>query len=306
MSEIQFTVVIPLYNKAECILKTLESVVAQQHRAHEIILVDDGSTDHGVSLARSLGLANLTVIEQENAGVSAARNTGVNAAKTKYIAFIDADDTWSPRFLSVIADLIEQHPNKGLYATCYTKLTPSGEVIKPKIALSNSNPSGYEMTDYFDVAGQGDLPFMMSSIVVDKSAFHQVGGFPVGEWMGEDQSFFVEMALRSSIYFTPRVECYYHVGAPNSACDKAPPTNMCPFASRLLEAIESKRVEHNQVRSALKYVGAHLCDLAKRNIKVRNYQQALELLSHPACKEKPLHRNVYSTMAQMGQFFRYF
>jgi glycosyltransferase involved in cell wall biosynthesis len=86
-------VIIPAYNAERTLKRTLESVFAQTVTPNEIIVIDDGSFDGTASLARSLGV---TVIEQENAGPSAARNNGVRAATSEIIFLLDADDTWAP------------------------------------------------------------------------------------------------------------------------------------------------------------------------------------------------------------------
>ncbi|RZM84303.1 glycosyltransferase family 2 protein [Pseudoalteromonas rubra] len=295
MNTIQFTVVIPLYNKSECIVRALQSVHAQHHQAAEIIVVDDGSTDDSPQKVIDLGLPNLRLVRQTNQGVSAARNKGVKAASSDYVAFLDADDTWSPFFLARMAELIQRFPQAGLFASRYQKVLDNGEYIDAKIALTNWAPEGYEMDNYFEVAANGDLPFTMSSLVVDKTTFKQLGGFPVGEWMGEDQSFYVQAALKSRIVYSPAIESFYFLGAPGSACDKAPPTQICPFAERLLSAIKNGEVAHTAM--AYKYVATHICDLAKRNIKHRLYGQALRLLANPVARAKPLHWSAYLTLS---------
>src|SRR3954471_13199867 len=89
------SVVIPLYDKGHCVLTTLSSVASQGRTDFEVIVVDDGSTDGSAELVKTAGLPYLRLIQQKNAGVSAARNRGISAAQGKWIAFLDADDLWS-------------------------------------------------------------------------------------------------------------------------------------------------------------------------------------------------------------------
>jgi glycosyltransferase involved in cell wall biosynthesis len=92
------SVVIPAYNATTFLAETLASVFAQTLPPAEIIVVDDGSTDDTAGVARDLGV---TVISRANGGISAARNTGVRAARCKYVALLDADDVWMPEKLEV-------------------------------------------------------------------------------------------------------------------------------------------------------------------------------------------------------------
>ncbi|NLB79493.1 MAG: glycosyltransferase family 2 protein, partial [Clostridiaceae bacterium] len=113
------SVVIPLYNKAPYIMRSLRSVLAQSYQNFEIVVVDDGSTDGGGDIVLSVGDPCIRLIRQENGGVSAARNRGIQEAKADLIAFLDADDEWKPSFLELILDMYSNYPDAGLYGTCY-------------------------------------------------------------------------------------------------------------------------------------------------------------------------------------------
>ena len=96
------SVVIPMFNAGPWIRETLESVAAQSCPVHECIVVSDGSTDNGPDIVRDVqrgGSLPLRLVEIEHAGVSVARNTGINAASGQYVALLDADDVWNERKL---------------------------------------------------------------------------------------------------------------------------------------------------------------------------------------------------------------
>lgn len=98
--------IIPCYNGAEFLAETLESVLQQTYPAHEIIVVDDGSTDDSAAIAESFG-SPVRVVRQENRGESVARNRGIDEASGDWIAFLDADDIWKPRKLERQVSQIE-------------------------------------------------------------------------------------------------------------------------------------------------------------------------------------------------------
>ena len=93
----QFSVVIPLYNKAHTIVHTLSTVMRQNYADYDVVIVDDGSTDNGVQLIREhFKDPRIRIIHQENAGVSAARNRGIDEARGEWVAFLGGDDEWLP------------------------------------------------------------------------------------------------------------------------------------------------------------------------------------------------------------------
>ncbi|HTJ24931.1 MAG TPA: glycosyltransferase [Candidatus Limnocylindria bacterium] len=108
MPDVSFTVVIPAHDASAYLASTLAAVHAQTHPAADVIVVDDGSTDGTAALARSLGA---TVLQQANAGPSAARNAGVARARHDWIAFLDADDRWSPGYLAAVARAVVLCPD---------------------------------------------------------------------------------------------------------------------------------------------------------------------------------------------------
>ena len=94
------SVVIPLYNKAHTIKKTLDCVLRQTYRDYEIVIVDDGSNDNGVQLINEKYQdSQIRIISQKNQGVSVARNTGIEKARGEWISFLDADDLWDSQYL---------------------------------------------------------------------------------------------------------------------------------------------------------------------------------------------------------------
>lgn len=297
MNKIEFSVVIPLYNKVDSVSKTLESICDQCYAAAEIIVIDDGSSDGSAEKVEQLDIPNLRIVRQTNQGVSAARNLGVSLASFPYIAFLDADDQWSPFFLAEMRNLILRFPEQEFFASHYQKVVAEGVYVAPKLAMEGASPTGSILQNYFAVASQGDLPFMVSSCVITSRLFEYLGGFPVGEAMGEDQELFSQIALQSQIVFSPMVLLLYHTDTENRACDRHIPQQILPFASRLLKKARSQSVDKKLQRDILHYCAAHVCHLVRLNIRAAEFVVAKRLLKIDVCGLKPMHKLVFSLWA---------
>ena len=114
LSKKTVSVVIPMYNSSGTIQTTLDSVKKQSYNDFEIIIVDDGSTDHCASLVEAYIIENpelkINLIKKSNGGVSTARNMGIKNSNGKYIAFLDSDDEWLPGKLERQIEILKQHP----------------------------------------------------------------------------------------------------------------------------------------------------------------------------------------------------
>ena len=114
----RFSVIIPLYNKAPYVRKTVESVLRQTFDDYELVIIDNGSNDGSSEIVASFTDPRIRIVRlEENVGVSNARNKGVSLSSSPYITFLDADDWWEPTFLEEMARLIERHPDAGIYGT---------------------------------------------------------------------------------------------------------------------------------------------------------------------------------------------
>lgn len=103
-------VIVPLYNKEATVERTIRSILRQTFRDWNLIVVDDGSTDRGPERVRRLANPRIRLISQENRGPGAARNAGMAAGDSPYIAFLDADDEWYPWYLENAVRAIESRP----------------------------------------------------------------------------------------------------------------------------------------------------------------------------------------------------
>ncbi|MBD3322693.1 MAG: glycosyltransferase [Chitinivibrionales bacterium] len=167
------SVVIPLYNGETFIAECLESVFAQTDQPMEVIVVDDGSTDKSVEIVKNFE-KNITVINQKNSDVSAARNAGVKAAHGELIAFLDQDDLWEPSKLEKQIALFMKEPDIDLVFTDLVKIGPSGKKRHPKdrdkIARSLTDSNLFHKLAIKNV-------LMPSAVMVKKGSFVKAGLF---------------------------------------------------------------------------------------------------------------------------------
>ena len=115
-----FSVIIPLYNKADYILKTLSSIIYQSFEDYEVVIVDDGSTDDSVEkICLHFQDERIRIISQDNSGPAKARNTGVQNALSEWVVFMDADDYFLPNAFKTFHSLITTNPDIDYFITNY-------------------------------------------------------------------------------------------------------------------------------------------------------------------------------------------
>ena len=131
MSTEQVSVIIPTYDRADCVTRAIDSALAQTHADVEVIVVDDGSTDDTAALVRDTyaGEPRVRYTRQENRGVSAARNRGIRLARGAYMALLDSDDAWEPFKLELQLACLDAFPDAGMVWTDMKAVGPAGEVV---------------------------------------------------------------------------------------------------------------------------------------------------------------------------------
>lgn len=201
MKKPRISVVMPLYNKEHEVERAIRSVLAQSFTDFELIVVNDGSTDRSVDQVSCFADLRIRLVHQNNQGVSAARNRGVEESKSDLVAFLDADDEWLPEFLATIWRLSERYPAARTFATSYFRREPSGKTCKA--IFRGVHHDFYEgiLEDYFSIAAQSDPPLWSSAVAIKKAEFMSIGGFPLGIRSGEDLLTWVRMATRWSIAY---------------------------------------------------------------------------------------------------------
>lgn len=148
MSEPLVSIIIPVYNADKYLAETLSSALAQTWPNIEVIVVDDGSEDNSLSVARKFESSNVRILSQKNRGASAARNVGLKAAKGKYIQFLDADDMISPDKIAAQVEALEKEPGK--IAACSIVMFKDGSLYTDTGLSQRDEPFVYSTDDVVD------------------------------------------------------------------------------------------------------------------------------------------------------------
>lgn len=215
------SVVIPLYNKELSISGTLRSVLAQTYIDYEILVVNDGSTDTSAEVVRQMMIEDnrIRLIEQPNAGVSAARNTGILNARGEYIAFLDADDLWTSDYLETLDKLIHDFPDAGLYCIGYWAIQDSQMFngLLPSIQESG------RIRGRVDNPWRGNTDLFAGSSSSSRERLIRVGLFDTRMTHGEDLDLFWRVVLDGGMVRDSKCCAFYRMDSENRAMRRFPP-----------------------------------------------------------------------------------
>jgi glycosyltransferase involved in cell wall biosynthesis len=209
MIEPVVSVAIPLYNKAAFIADTVVSALAQTFTNFEIVVVDDGSTDDGAERLRQFADPRFRVIRQDNAGVAVARTRAMREGRGKYVAFLDADDLWHPDHLFHLVKLSRHFPQAALFGNDFAERSGADAQHENE----TGGPVQYRaVDDYFAECAFGRAPFYTSSCMVLRQRALDIGGFPVGNYCGEDLALWMMLAADAPVAVSSFVGCHYRRG----------------------------------------------------------------------------------------------
>jgi len=204
-------------NEERFLAETIESVVQQDYKDWELILVDDGSTDNSKAIALNYVAQNEGKIfyyehtNHQNRGLSASRNLGIKKSSGIWIALLDADDVWLPNKLSAQLAIVAQHPQVGMLCEASTYWYSWKEAHKDDVIIKvGTNLKGtyepFSLTKLLYPLGGGAAP-CPSGLLIRKAAWKQVGGFEEsfsGNYqLYEDQAFLGKIYLKEAVFISP-------------------------------------------------------------------------------------------------------
>jgi glycosyltransferase involved in cell wall biosynthesis len=196
------SVVIPTYNCSRYLAEALESVFAQTYPVHEVIIVDDGSTDAIEKVIRPFR-GRVTYIRQDNKGASVARNLGLAQASGSFIALLDADDVWLPRKLGAQIDALVRYPEATASFTPVTEKdgwAPCEKAICPPADVSN---------DAFWMRLWSGNFIQPSTVIMRHEAVQAAGLFDEGIRFCEDWEYWFRLLKLGPFVQIPEALCYY-------------------------------------------------------------------------------------------------
>lgn len=198
------SVIIPTYNRAHLISQSIESVLNQTFKDYEIIVVNDGSTDNTKELLSTrYGEKILYIGKKKNKGLSAARNTGIEASRGKYIAILDDDDEWLPHKLEMQIDLMHKNQSLGLVYCGYYEVNRYSEVIREIKATRR----GYVFSNL--LCGNCIVP--ASAALVKREVFFKTGYFDENLSSCEDWDMWLRVSQSYEVDFVDQPLVKYKI-----------------------------------------------------------------------------------------------
>ncbi|MFC1564824.1 glycosyltransferase family 2 protein [candidate division KSB1 bacterium] len=188
------SVIIPTYNRLELLQRAVDSVLAQEFKDLELIIIDDGSMDGTYKRFRD-SEPPVFYYKQPNQGVSAARNSGISLARGEFIAFLDSDDCWEPRKLSVQSEFFENNPNILICQTDEIWIR-NGKKVNPM--KKHEKPTGYIFNESLKLCAVSP-----SSVMMRKEFFDKVGLFDEKMHVCEDYDLWLRTAYRMNVPLIP-------------------------------------------------------------------------------------------------------
>jgi len=196
------SVLIPTYNRPEFLKGAIQTVLHQTYTDLEVIIVDDGSeTDYARETVGEYGDAAVRLVEhEENRGLSAARNTGIEHSQGKYIALLDDDDRWHEQKLDRQVAVLESNPDVGLVTCCLVSVSPEGEILR----CEESKPSG----DLSKTIFRKNVIGTPSRVLIRSECFEEVGTFDEELPTKQDWELYIRICQKWRVCCLEEVLCF--------------------------------------------------------------------------------------------------
>ncbi|MEW6298605.1 MAG: glycosyltransferase [Thermodesulfobacteriota bacterium] len=263
-------VVIPCYNQARFLADAIDSVLAQTYQRYEIIVVDDGSTDHTAAVASTY--PQVKYLYQENRGLSAARNTGWRACQSEYVVFLDADDRLLPNALEAGIRCLQDHPECAFVSGHFRYIQADGTFL-------HEYPQVYIERDHYQAFLRGNYIGMHATVMYRRGALEWAGGFNPSLRACEDYDLYLRLARNYPVHCHQAVVAEYRQHTANMSGDAA---LMLRTAITVLRSQHAFVVAEKPLRQAFRaglknwtgYYGKHLFSQLVRSCRQGDVKRA--------------------------------
>lgn len=196
------SIIVPAYNAEQTILETLTSVLKQTFTDFELIVINDGSTDRTLELLSTVEDPRLKIFSYPNGGVPVARNHGLSHATGDFIAFLDADDLWTPDKLELQLATLQQHPEAGVVYSWAYYMDEKGE------SFHADNPIFFAGNVYADLLVR-DFIVSGSNCMIRRQAIESIGKFDPSVPGADDWDYWLRLALHWPFVVVPKLQIFY-------------------------------------------------------------------------------------------------
>lgn len=214
----RFSVVMPLYNKAAHVRAAIDSVFSQTLVAHEIVVIDNGSTDGGREIVAAIGDERIKLLDLSTPGPGgyAGRNIGIRAARGDWIAFLDADDLWNPDHLAVLAEGIKADPDARAAATRFDHKFDDRS-HRQKVAPQLEQARSLDLSEFLSAwLAVRECPMWTGAIAIRRDTLFEAGLFPEGRAVrGGDKDLWLRVLAKGTLRYDPRVTAVFHRDSDN-------------------------------------------------------------------------------------------
>ena len=265
MTTCDVSVVIPAYNAENFVIDALESIERQSRPPKEVIIINDGSTDQTFDLVQKwIAVKNhvcpVHLLTQNNRGLPATRNIGIEQAAGKWIALLDADDIWEPCHLAELLSALESAPSaiaaygggRVLIETNLSEILYDDFWDNPSKNFGkkiDSSPHFLIENNIFPRLLHGNF-IKPSSLIFSKKIANDIGFFDASLRSGEDREFLLRLILRGNFVYSPTSITQYRWHDDNISHDKNAKKNMENGLRVIKKIISNKNLELNQIQKA--------------------------------------------------------